>query len=98
MFNPTIGQDMVFECDGCGCVPIMTQCWHCDVCQDFDFCDACHNGKDIHDLHDHSMSTISIPNGFLEIVPSRGGERALNELMKRDPHFKFNLWCSQQNE
>jgi hypothetical protein len=98
VFNPTIGWDMVFKCDGCGCVPIMTQCWHCDVCQDFEFCDACHNGRDIHDLHDHghSMSDISIPNGFLEIVPSHGGERALNELMKRDPHFKFNLWCSQQ--
>ncbi|CAK9210705.1 unnamed protein product [Sphagnum troendelagicum] len=98
VFNPTIGRDMVFECDGCGCVPIMTQCWHCDVCQDFDFCDAYHNGRDIHDLHDHSMSAISIPNGFLEIVPGHGGERALNKLMKRDPQFKFNLWCSQQNQ
>jgi hypothetical protein len=75
---------MEFGCDGCGCDPIMTQRWHCDVCQDFDFCDDCYNGRYI---HDHSMSAISAPHGF---------ERALNELMKRDPHFNFNLWRSQQ--
>jgi len=98
VYSPTTGQSMEFGCDGCGCDPIMTQHWHCDVCQDFDFCDACYNGRDIHDLHDHdhSMSAISAPHGFLEIVPGRGFERALNELMKRDPHFNFNLWCSQQ--
>ncbi len=98
MFNPTIGRDMVFECDGCSCDPIMTQRWHCDVVLDFDFCDACHNGRDFHDLHnhDHSMFAISVPDGFFKIVPDTGGEHALKELMKRDPHFNFNLWCSQQ--
>jgi len=97
VFNPTFGQDMLFRCDGCDCCPIMTQRWHCDVCQFFDFCDACYNGRDIHDLHDHdhSMSAISTLDGFLEIIPGRGGERALHELMERDPHFNFNLWRSQ---
>ncbi len=89
---------MVFRCDGCGCIPIMTQRWHCDVCQNFDFCDVCHNGRDLHDLHnhEHSMSAISVADGFFKIVPDRGGEHALEELMKRDPHFNFNFWCSQQ--
>ncbi len=91
---------MEFRCDGCGCVPITTQRWHCDVCLDFDFCDACHNGRNLHDLHDHdhSMSVISIPDGFLEIVPRSENERALQELKKHDPHFNFNLWCSQQSQ
>ncbi len=91
--NPTTGQYMKFRCDSCGCDPIMTQCWHCDVCLNFDFCDACHNERDINDLHnhDHSMSAIWVPDGFFEIVPCRGGEHALKELMKRDPHFNFNL-------
>ncbi len=90
---------MKFTCDGCGCVPIKTQRWHCDVCLDFDFCDACHNERDLHDLHDHdhSMSAISVPDGFWRIVPGRGGEHALKELLKRDPHFNLNLWCSRQS-
>jgi hypothetical protein len=86
---------MLFTCDGCGCVPITTQRWHCDVCLGlwFDFCDACHNEREPHDLHnhDHSMSAISVLDGFFKIVPYRGGEHDLKELMKRDPHFNFNL-------
>jgi E3 ubiquitin-protein ligase UBR4 len=90
---------MKFRCDGCGYDPIMTQRWHCDLCLDFDFCDACHNERDLHDLHnhEHSMSAISVPDGFLEIVPGRGGEHALKKLMKHDPHLNFNLWCLRQS-
>jgi hypothetical protein len=43
------------------------------------------------------MSAISVPDGFFKIVHGRGGEQALKELMKRDPNFNFNLWCSQQS-
>jgi hypothetical protein len=37
------------------------------------------------------MSVISVLDGFLEIVPGSKAERAFKELMKRDPHFNFNL-------
>jgi hypothetical protein len=43
------------------------------------------------------MSAISVPDGFWRIVPGRGGEHALKELLKRDPHFNLNLWCSRQS-
>jgi hypothetical protein len=90
---------MLYNCDGCGCKPIKTQRWQCDVCQDFDFCDACHNGKVLHDRHnhDHSMSAISLLDGCLKKRPGKGFQRASQELMKSDPHFNLNLWCSQQS-
>lgn len=55
-----------FGCDGCN-TPICEHGWHCNICDDFDFCENCYNGsKDIGELHaphtsDHLMSEFEVP-------------------------------------
>ncbi|CAN6479149.1 unnamed protein product [Victoria cruziana] len=52
-------------CDGCSTVPILRRRWHCNVCPDFDLCEACYEVMDADRLphphtRDHPMSAISI--------------------------------------
>ncbi len=84
------------ELDNINSNPIMALCWHSHVCPNFDLFDSCHSEKDFSDLHNHnhSLSLILVLDGSLEIVLSRRAKHALRELMKCDPHFNFNLWCS----
>eukprot|EP00727_Mastigamoeba_balamuthi_P002214 m51a1_g11990 putative auxin transport protein big-like (3533) ;mRNA; f:886903-898969 len=51
--------DNQYRCDVCGTVPIAGRRWHCDVCVDYDLCDACHAaGRSGDDPHkpSHSMT------------------------------------------
>ncbi|KAK8916209.1 Auxin transport protein BIG [Platanthera zijinensis] len=51
-------------CDGCSTVPILRQRWHCNVCPDFDLCEACYEVLDADRFpphsRDHPMSAIPI--------------------------------------
>ncbi|XP_020522820.1 auxin transport protein BIG [Amborella trichopoda] len=52
-------------CDGCSTVPILRRRWHCNVCPDFDLCEACFEVMDVDRLppphsRDHPMSAIPI--------------------------------------
>ncbi|KAF3783370.1 Auxin transport protein [Nymphaea thermarum] len=52
-------------CDGCSTVPILRRRWHCNVCPDFDLCEACYEVMDADRLphphtRDHPMSAIPI--------------------------------------
>ncbi|GLJ18302.1 hypothetical protein SUGI_0323850 [Cryptomeria japonica] len=52
-------------CDGCSTVPILRRRWHCNVCPDFDLCEACYEVMDSDRLpqphmRDHPMSAIPI--------------------------------------
>lgn len=52
-------------CDGCSTVPILRRRWHCNVCPDFDLCEACYEVLDADRLppphsSDHRMSAIPI--------------------------------------
>lgn len=52
-------------CDGCSTVPILRRRWHCNVCPDFDLCEACYEVLDADRLppphsRDHPMSAIPI--------------------------------------
>lgn len=52
-------------CDGCSTVPILRRRWHCNVCPDFDLCEACYEVMDADRLppphsRDHPMSAIAI--------------------------------------
>lgn len=52
-------------CDGCSTVPILRRRWHCNVCPDFDLCEACYEVLDADQLppphsRDHPMSAIPI--------------------------------------
>ncbi|KAL5723323.1 RING-type E3 ubiquitin transferase [Ranunculus cassubicifolius] len=60
-------------CDGCSTVPILRRRWHCNVCPDFDLCEACYEVLDADRLppphsRDHPMSAIPIE------VESLGGD------------------------
>ncbi|KAG9448547.1 hypothetical protein H6P81_008512 [Aristolochia fimbriata] len=60
-------------CDGCSTVPILRRRWHCNVCPDFDLCEACYEVMDADRLppphsRDHPMSAIPIE------VDSIGGD------------------------
>lgn len=60
-------------CDGCSTVPILRRRWHCNVCPDFDLCEACYEVMDANRLppphsRDHPMSAIAIE------VDALGGE------------------------
>ncbi|XP_073003648.1 auxin transport protein BIG [Typha latifolia] len=60
-------------CDGCSTVPILRQRWHCNVCPDFDLCEACYEVLDADHLppphsRDHPMSAIPIE------IDSLGGD------------------------
>ncbi|XP_077214481.1 auxin transport protein (BIG) [Tasmannia lanceolata] len=60
-------------CDGCSTVPILRRRWHCNVCPDFDLCEACYEVMDADRLppphsRDHPMSAIPIE------VDSLGGD------------------------
>ncbi|XP_020102857.1 auxin transport protein BIG isoform X2 [Ananas comosus] len=88
--NPTGGNTQVmieedhatssvqYCCDGCSTVPILRQRWHCNVCPDFDLCEACYRALDADRLppphsRDHPMSAIPIE------IDSLGGESS-NEI------------------
>ncbi|RWW77221.1 hypothetical protein BHE74_00014631 [Ensete ventricosum] len=52
-------------CDGCSTVPILRRRWHCNICPDFDLCEACYEVLDADQLppphsRDHPMSAIPI--------------------------------------
>ncbi|KAG6555165.1 hypothetical protein Mapa_003204 [Marchantia paleacea] len=52
-------------CDGCSTVPILRQRWHCNICPDFDLCEACYEVMDADQLppphtRDHPMSAVPI--------------------------------------
>ncbi|KAJ0989688.1 hypothetical protein J5N97_008044 [Dioscorea zingiberensis] len=52
-------------CDGCSTVPILRRRWHCNICPDFDLCEACYEVLDADRLppphsRDHPMSAIPI--------------------------------------
>ncbi|KAL9674543.1 hypothetical protein QQ045_030815 [Rhodiola kirilowii] len=55
-----------YSCDGCNTVPIPRQRWHCNVCPDFDLCDACYElfgaGTLTSQQHprDHPMTVIPV--------------------------------------
>ncbi|KAI5072138.1 hypothetical protein GOP47_0012244 [Adiantum capillus-veneris] len=56
-----------FCCDGCSTVPIVGRRWHCNICPDFDLCEACYEIMDGDRLppphsRDHPMSAILIDN------------------------------------
>lgn len=60
-------------CDGCSTVPILRRRWHCNVCPDFDLCEACYEVMDADRLplphcREHPMSAIAIE------VDALGGE------------------------
>ncbi|XP_058115199.1 auxin transport protein BIG [Magnolia sinica] len=60
-------------CDGCSTVPILRRRWHCNICPDFDLCEACYEVMDADRLppphsRDHPMSAIPIE------VDSVGGD------------------------
>lgn len=60
-------------CDGCSTVPILRRRWHCNVCPDFDLCEACYEVLDADRLppphsRDHPMSAIPIE------IDSLGGD------------------------
>ncbi|KAL3677862.1 hypothetical protein R1sor_020818 [Riccia sorocarpa] len=59
------GASVQYCCDGCSTVPILRQRWHCNICPDFDLCEACYEVMDADQLppphtRDHSMSAIPI--------------------------------------
>lgn len=52
-------------CDGCSTVPILRRRWHCNICPDFDLCEACYEILDPDRLppphsRDHAMTAIPI--------------------------------------
>ncbi|ONK55020.1 uncharacterized protein A4U43_UnF8510 [Asparagus officinalis] len=52
-------------CDGCSTVPILRRRWHCNICPDFDLCEACYEILDADRLppphsREHPMSAIPI--------------------------------------
>ncbi|MCO5564796.1 hypothetical protein L7F22_018464 [Adiantum nelumboides] len=54
-------------CDGCSTVPIVGRRWHCNICPDFDLCEACYEVMDGDRLppphsRDHPMLAIPIDN------------------------------------
>lgn len=77
-------------CDGCSRVPIVGRRWHCNVCPDFDLCEACYevmDGDRLPPPHsgDHPMSAIPI-----EIESTVGGEGS-------DIHFSSIDELSDEN-
>ncbi|CBI16927.3 unnamed protein product, partial [Vitis vinifera] len=38
----SITSSVQYCCDGCSTVPILRRRWHCNVCPDFDLCEACY--------------------------------------------------------
>ena len=48
------GAGVQFCCDLCGKCPITEVRWHCEVCQDFDLCNACYAGGDDVDAPPHT--------------------------------------------
>ncbi|XP_019442749.1 PREDICTED: auxin transport protein BIG-like isoform X1 [Lupinus angustifolius] len=54
-----------YSCDGCYTVPILRRRWHCNICPDFDLCEACYEVLDVDGLppphsRDHPMTAIPI--------------------------------------
>ncbi|KAL2641590.1 hypothetical protein R1flu_009177 [Riccia fluitans] len=65
MDEDTSTASVQYCCDGCSTVPILRQRWHCNICPDFDLCEACYEVMDADQLppphtRDHSMSAIPI--------------------------------------
>ena len=43
MYEPSIRRkSLQYSCDICGEIPILRKRWCCDVCEDYDICDNCH--------------------------------------------------------
>ena len=43
MYEPSIRRkSLQYSCDVCGEIPILRKRWCCDVCEDYDVCDNCH--------------------------------------------------------
>ncbi|KAG0465972.1 hypothetical protein HPP92_020136 [Vanilla planifolia] len=63
-------------CDGCSTVPILRRRWHCNICPDFDLCEACYEVLDTDHLppphsRDHPMSAIPIE---IDSIGADGGD------------------------
>lgn len=61
----SITSSVQYCCDGCSTVPILRRRWHCNICPDFDLCEACYEVLDIDRLppphsREHPMSAIPI--------------------------------------
>ncbi|KAL8124720.1 auxin transport protein BIG isoform X1 [Apium graveolens] len=72
----SITSSVQYCCDGCSTVPILRRRWHCNICPDFDLCEACYEVLDIDRLppphsRDHPMSAIPIE---VETYGSEGNE------------------------
>ncbi|CAL0317336.1 unnamed protein product [Lupinus luteus] len=60
-----ITSSVQYCCDGCSTVPILGRRWHCNICPDFDLCEACYevlNADGLPPPHsrDHPMTAIPI--------------------------------------
>lgn len=70
-------------CDGCSTVPILRRRWHCNVCPDFDLCEACYESMNADRLpphsRDHPMSAIPIE---VDLIGGDGNDMhfSMNEL------------------
>ncbi|KAJ6823305.1 auxin transport protein BIG [Iris pallida] len=61
----TAASSVQYSCDGCSTVPILRCRWHCNICPDFDLCEACYEVLDSDRLppphsRDHPMCAIPI--------------------------------------
>ena len=93
IFNPEDYKETHWNyiCDGCGMAPIKGVRYHCKECDDFDFCEKCHNEKKDEHKHDFlsiEKSVFKIPARLL-----RSHRKICEKNKKNEKNVHFGVTC-----